>query len=122
MITSKEAALPLPFLALIYDADADANNVQLNSFAENSCTEFKRATAWFNGLRYYISKEDDSKDPCCVACPGWPAEPLIHGQTNDFTSKFYPSRRGGEGLEGQNGFSMIKISGVRGSVELKRMA
>ena len=73
MITSKEAALPnCHILALFYVYDADANNVQLNSFTENSCTEFKRATAWFNGLRYYISKEDDSKDPCCVACPGWP--------------------------------------------------
>eukprot|EP00984_Skeletonema_dohrnii_P014520 scaffold6113_cov112-Skeletonema_dohrnii-CCMP3373.AAC.5 len=62
MITSKEAALPnCHILALFYDADA--NNVQLNSFAKNSCTEFKRATAWFSGLRYYISKEDD----------GWPA-------------------------------------------------
>ena len=62
MITSNEAVVPnLPkevysskmadmHLALFYDA----NNVQLNSFAENSCTEFKRAKAWFNSLRYYI--------------------------------------------------------------------
>ena len=131
-------------------------HVQLNSFAENSCTEFKRAkllvqrftilhierrwqmTARTSLIVWLVLAGVWLSPFVVVACIrafirpsfSWHLAKLANCLRNwapnprpdqRFTSKFYPRGRGGEGLEGQNGFSMMEISGVWGSGELKRM-